>query len=201
MQGRPNSTLFGVFVMFPGGPSFTVPFPITGTEEVILSWLNQLRTNSSDWNRLLYYLLDNVLGVSIMFLMSAAMIVTLNLVFSKGSGNIITEASEIPITSSTTDRAISGNMGCQWTWKIWTLPLFGEETAERTSSKATSIGATTDARLITVTPKAPVFGKDYLPILMEPWSGGMERATSSLEVHTTDLMIGSFKSRLIIPRV
>jgi len=50
-----------------------------------------------------------------MFLMSAAMIVTLNLVFSKGSGNIITEASEIPITSSTTDRAISGNMGCQWT--------------------------------------------------------------------------------------
>lgn len=44
-----------------------------------------------------------------------AILIFLNLVFSKGSGSIITEANEIPITSSTIDRAISENTDCQWT--------------------------------------------------------------------------------------
>lgn len=84
-------------------------------KEVILSCLNRLGTNSSERNRLLYYLLDNLQGVCYHCLNAPAILIFLNLVFSKGSGSIITEANEIPITSSTIDRAISENTDCQWT--------------------------------------------------------------------------------------
>ena len=41
-------------------------------------------------------------------------------------------------------------------------------TVEHTSSKATSIGATMDARLITGTLRVSVLGKDFLRILTAP---------------------------------
>ena len=80
------------------------------------------------------------------------------------------------------------------------LSSSGEETEGRTSLRETSTGVTMEAGSITVTQRASVFGKDFLTKLTQQWNGGTASHISLLEECTTDLMIGTFRWKLITPR-